>query len=87
MEKVLNTELQELEFKNLMPITGGVEVIGDWFQVWRANVLLRTATRILVILGEYDALHVAQLDKTACQFPWTKYLKAHHRVRVEGESR
>ena len=70
-----------------MPITGGVEFIGDWFQVWRANVLLRTATRILVRLGEFYALHLAQLDKRACKFPWPKYLKAQHPVRVEVVSR
>jgi putative N6-adenine-specific DNA methylase len=62
LEKVLTKELQELEFQHLMPITGGVEFSGDWFQVWRANVLLRTATRILVRLGEFYAVHLAQLD-------------------------
>lgn len=87
MEKVLTKELQELEFQHLMPITGGVEFSGDWFQVWRANVLLRTATRILVRLGEFYAVHLAQLDKRACKFPWPKYLKAQHPVRVEVVSR
>ena len=70
-----------------MPIKGGVEFSGDWFQVWRANVLLRTATRILVRLGEFYAVHLAQLDKRACKFPWPKYLKAQHPVRVEVVSR
>ena len=27
-------------------IIGGVEFSGDWYQVWRANVYSRTATRI-----------------------------------------
>ena len=34
-------------------------------------------------LGEFYALHLAQLDKRACKFPWPKYLKAQHPVRVE----
>ena len=70
-----------------MPITGGVEFSGDWFQVWRANLLLRTATRILVRLGEFYAVHLAQLDKRACTFPWPKYLKPQHPVRVEVVSK
>ena len=66
----------ELEFQDLMPILGGVEFSGDWYQVWRANVYSRTATRILVRLGEFPAVHLSQLDKKARKFPWQEYLKA-----------
>lgn len=87
MEKVLIEELRELEFQDLVPIIGGVEFSGDWYQVWRANVYLRTATRILVRLGEFPAVHLAQLDKRAHRFPWQDHLKAQHPVRVEVVSR
>ena len=87
MEKVLIEELRELDFQDLMPILGGVEFSGDWYQVWRANVYSRTATRILVRLGEFPAVHLSQLDKKARKFPWQKYLKAQHPVRVEVVSR
>ena len=87
MEKVLIEELRELEFQDLVPIIGGVEFSGDWYQVWRANVYLRTATRILVRLGEFPAVHLAQLDKRAHKFPWQDHLKAQHPVRVEVVSR
>ena len=87
MEKVLAEELRELEFQDLTPIVGGVEFSGDWYQVWRANVYSRTATRILVRLGEFPAVHLSQLDKKARKFPWQEHLKAQHPVRVEVVSR
>jgi len=87
LEKVLTEELIELQFQDLTPIVGGVEFSGDWYQVWRANVFLRTATRILVRLGEFPAVHLSQLDKKARKFPWNEYLKAQHPVRVEVVSR
>ena len=71
----------------MTPIIGGVEFSGDWYQVWRANVYSRTATRILVRLGEFPAVHLSQLDKKARKFPWQEHLKAQHPVRVEVVSR
>jgi putative N6-adenine-specific DNA methylase len=38
--------------------------------VWKANMYLRGATKVLARIGEFRAFHLAQLDKRARKFPW-----------------
>ncbi|VDS08012.1 Ribosomal RNA large subunit methyltransferase L [Paracoccus haematequi] len=62
---------------------GGVTITGGWADVWRANLWLRGATRVLVRVGSFRALHLAQLDKRARKFPWATVLRRDVPVRVE----
>ncbi|WP_103173465.1 class I SAM-dependent RNA methyltransferase [Paracoccus sp. SY] len=62
---------------------GGVTITGSWPDVWRANLWLRGATRVLARLGSFRALHLAQLDKRARKFPWATVLRPDVPVRVE----
>lgn len=62
---------------------GGVTITGGWPDVWRANLWLRGATRVLARAGQFRALHLAQLDKRARKFPWGSILRADVPVRVE----
>ena len=62
---------------------GGVTITGGWPDVWRANLWLRGATRVLARLGSFRALHLAQLDKRARRFPWAAVLRPDVPLRVE----
>ncbi|MDQ1900922.1 class I SAM-dependent RNA methyltransferase [Paracoccus sp. WLY502] len=62
---------------------GGVTITGGWPDVWRANLWLRGATRVLARVGSFRALHLAQLDKRARKFPWATVLRPAVPVRVE----
>lgn len=62
---------------------GGVTITGGWPDVWRANLWLRGATRVLARVGQFRALHLAQLDKRARRFPWSEVLRPDVPVRVE----
>lgn len=66
---------------------GGVETRGDWPAVWRANLVLRSATRVLVRIGAFRVMHLAQLDKRARKFPWAGVLRPDLPVRVEATCR
>lgn len=70
-----------------MIVPGGVETRGGWPEVWRANLVLRCVTRVLVRVGEFRAMHLAQLDKRARKFPWAEVLRPDIPVRVEATSR
>lgn len=70
-----------------MIVPGGVETRGGWSEVWRANLALRCATRVLVRVGEFRVMHLAQLDKRARKFPWAEVLRPDIPVRVEATSR
>lgn len=53
----------------------GVEFPGDLAAIYRANLHLRTANRLLVRLGEFEAVGFVELRKRASRLPWERYLK------------
>ena len=83
LEKALAAEALEHGFAPARPVAGGVEVTGGWSEVWRANLMLRGAVRVLVRIGAFRAFHLAQLDKRARKFPWADILRPDVPVRVE----
>lgn len=54
--------------------TGGVEFTGEFEQLYRANLHLRTASRVLIRLGEFYAAAFSELRKKAGRLPWERYL-------------
>ena len=83
LEKALLSEALENGFSDAQITQGGVTITGTWEDVWRANLLMRGATRVLARVGNFMAFHLAQLDKRACKFPWGDILCKDVPVRVE----
>lgn len=83
MEETLADEAREMGFDVTGTMPGGVTLKGGWPEVWRANLELRGATRVLVRLGSFMAFHLAQLDKRARKFPWAETLRPDVPVRVD----
>ena len=54
--------------------SGGIEFIGDRRALYRANLHLRTANRVLVRLGEFSAVGFAELRKRASRLAWERCL-------------
>lgn len=84
LETVLAQEAAERGFAGVSIVRGGVMVTGGWPEVWRANLVLRGASRVLAQVGAFRALHLAQLDRRARRFPWGEILRADVPVRVEA---
>lgn len=87
LERSLLSEVQEKGFKHKSIETGGITLKGDWSDVWRANLVLRGASRVLVRIGGFRAVHLAQLDKRARKFPWQDFLRPDVSVRLEATCR
>ncbi len=84
LEQALCQEAREKGFADPVPSLGGVTVRGRWPEVWRANLELRGATKVLARVGAFRTLHLAQLDKRARKFPWAEILRPDQPVRVEA---
>jgi putative N6-adenine-specific DNA methylase len=84
LEAVLCAEVQALGFTDPKQVVGGVLVRGGWAEVWRANLEVRGATRVLARIGAFHAGHLAQLDKLARKFPWGQFLRPDMPVQVEA---
>ncbi|WP_170464705.1 THUMP domain-containing class I SAM-dependent RNA methyltransferase [Ruegeria arenilitoris] len=87
LEAPLHAEAVEQGFASAKPVPGGVTCRGGWQEVWRANLCLRGANKVLVRLGGFPAVHLAQLDKRSRKFPWAEFLRPDVPVRVEATSR
>lgn len=53
---------------------GLLEFGGDRAALYRANLMLRTANRVLLRLGEFDAVGFSELRKRAGLLPWERIL-------------
>lgn len=83
MEKFLGQEVREKGFERSSNLVGGVSFRGTWADVWRANLELRGATRVLARIGAFSVSHLAQLDKRSRQFQWGEVLRPDVPVKVE----
>lgn len=54
--------------------SGGVEFEGSLSDLYRVNLHLRTANRILARLGDFDALSFLELRRKAAYLPWEECL-------------
>jgi len=55
---------------------GGVAFDSDLVAIYRANLHLRTASRVLVRLGEFEAIGFGELRKRAGILAWERFLRA-----------
>ena len=65
LEQALCEETRALGFMDAAVTEGGVTLQGGWDDLWRAALSLRGASRILLRLGEFRALHLASPVTTA----------------------
>ncbi|MBC7137953.1 MAG: class I SAM-dependent RNA methyltransferase [Defluviimonas sp.] len=83
LEPLLCDELRAAGFAAPKAVPGGVVTTGDWPEVWRANLEIRGASRVLARIGAFRAMHLAQLDKRARRFPWRDVLRPDVPLKVE----
>ncbi len=80
LETVLATEMKslglirEIDAENLAAEPGGIAFTGELRDVYRANVHLRTAGRILLRLGAFYAGGFPELKRKISRMNWEKYL-------------
>jgi putative N6-adenine-specific DNA methylase len=84
LEAGLCDEAHAVGFTGARVTDGGVAFLGNWPDVWRANLELRGATRVLARIGSFRAMHLAQLDKRARKIAWGEVLRADIPVEVEA---
>lgn len=84
LEPVLADEVRHKGFKRPRPVPGGVVTMGGWPEVWRANLWIRGAGRVLARIDSFRVDHLAQLDRRARHVPWAGVLRPDTPFRVEA---
>lgn len=73
-EDLVASELRALPgTRDLLEQPGGVEWTGDLSSLYRANLQLRTASRVLLRVGELHALRFDELRRKAALLPWRRF--------------
>ena len=62
---------------------GGIEFTGTDAQIYQCNLHLRTASRVVVRLGEFYAAAFSELRKKASRLEWEQYLRPGQAVDVK----
>jgi putative N6-adenine-specific DNA methylase len=63
---------------------GGVEFLGNLQDIYQANLHLRTASRILVRLGDFHAAAFSELQRHAQSLPWHRFIAPGQSVDVRA---
>ena len=83
LENALYDEVRSKGFKRAKATKGGVTIEGGWPEVWRANLWVRGASRVLARIASFKVLHLAQLNALARDVPWDDILTSDHSFHVE----
>lgn len=84
LEQALWAEAREKGWKSARFVPGGVTLKGGWSDVWRANLEIRGANRVLARLGSFKAERLDELEARAKAFPWHRTLRRDVPIRVEA---
>ncbi|MDG6094508.1 class I SAM-dependent RNA methyltransferase [Acetobacter sp. AN02] len=86
LEDMLCEEVRHKGFRRPQAVPGGVVIEGGWPEVWRANLWIRGASRVLARIDSFRVQHLAQLDRRARRTPWAEILRPDVPFRVEVTS-
>ncbi len=83
LEPMLVQELQDLHALDVQPGRGGVAFAGDRALLYRANLWLRTAIRVLQPILESPVQSPEELYERVQSIDWTEYLTVEHTFAVD----
>lgn len=82
LESLAARELETLGFSGLLVSKGGVTFKGTLEDAAKANLWLRTATRVIARVGEFDAPGRRELAARAKRFDWTPFFVRGAAIRI-----
>src|SRR5438309_6832427 len=87
LTEVLQHELNELGFTKTQIVGGGVEFDSNWEGCYRANLQLRTSTRVLLPVLDFPAYSGDDIYHNILKHDWTKYIDVDQPIAVEASVR
>lgn len=86
LEGTVGEEIDALGYKRLETIDGRVIFEGDEKATARTNIFLRTAERVLILLGSFRAESFDALFEGTKALPWEEFIGAKDAFPVKGHS-
>lgn len=86
LEAVVARELKDLGYNDTVVENGRVNFTGDYIDICKCNLWLRTSDRILIKMGEFNAVTFDELFEGTKALPWQDWIPSHGEFPVEGRS-
>lgn len=86
LEQITKRQLFSLGFERAPADNGRIEVEGDWQDVARLNVFLRSGERVLIVLDRFTATTFDELYEGVYNIPWENWLTVDSQILMDGKS-
>ena len=86
IEEITFNELKELGIDGRV-VPGGVEFEGNLQELYRTNLWLRSASRVLVRLCTFKAKHFAELVRKTKKCSWEEFLTPEIPIKLRATSK
>lgn len=86
MEAIVGQEIKSLGYENVVVENGRVLFDSDAYGIAKANIWLRTAERVHIIVGMFKATTFEQLFDQVYKLPWEVYLNKEATFPVNAKS-
>ncbi len=83
----LEEEVRALGFESVRRVPGGVEFESNWEGCYRANLWLRTASRVVLPILDFPTYDADDLYHNIRKHDFTKYIEARQTLAVDATSR
>lgn len=85
VEASVKRQLKSLGYGDCPAKNGRVSLEGDWRDIARLNVFLRSGERVLLVVGSFVAYTFDELFAGVHDLPWEEYLTAHSHILMDGK--
>ena len=85
LEQTVKRQLHHLGYEKCPAENGRICVEGDWQDVARLNVMLRSGERVLIKLAEFPATTFDELYEGIYAIRWEDYLEIDSEIRMDGK--
>ena len=86
LEQITKRQLFSLGYEKAPADNGRIEVDGDWQDIARLNVFLRSGERVLIVLSRFYARTFDELYEGVYAIPWENWLCADYKILMDGKS-
>lgn len=84
LESVLSGEMKRLSFENVQSDNGKVSFEGNFNEIAKANINLRTAERVLIEVASFEARSFEELFEGTRKAPWEDFICVDEAFPVKG---
>ncbi len=86
LEAVVKRELNDLGYEDVLTDNGWMYFDAEVADIPRANINLRCADRVMLVMGQFEAYSFEELFDKTYDLPWEKWITKNGKFTVKGKS-